>query len=255
MSFQVSVYAGGAVVNITPTSPWGGPNNLPATLATLGWQSESGLFLGLTGTSANRPTPAALAPWVIDRPSQPSFDGPAQGPPGVAPHIGLKFQDTTLGHTVVFDGFGKYFDPCIVPALGSQGQTRSRFMAPSNAPLLSSNFPTEVNAPGYQASAGNFADINDASFVNAINSGWILIGGVGPTSGRAAWLAGLGANTWLGINGNPTEPPLANIPQPFQVQSTPVAPPLWYIDTTLQKCIFYDSTTSAWRDPISGNSV
>jgi hypothetical protein len=90
----------------------------------------------------------------------------------------------------------------------------------------------------YQAAADCPAQIADSDFVAAFNAGWIPVGGVGPTSGRAAWLAGPAAAAWL-----------AGLP------GLPVAPPLFYYDTTLAKLVFYDPVTSTWRDPANGSSV
>jgi hypothetical protein len=94
------------------------------------------------------------------------------------------------------------------------------------------------SANSYQANAGGIADILDSDFVAAFEAGWIPVGGVGPTSGRPAWLAGPAATVWSN-----------NLP------GLQIAPPLFYYDTTLAKLIFYDTVTSTWRDPANGNSV
>jgi len=113
----------------------------------------------------------------------------------------------------------------------------TRFLAaPSNGPVTNSVFPD--SAATYQALAGGIADIADSDFVAAFNAGWIPVGGVGPTSGRAAWLSGPAATAWL--NGLP---------------GLQLAPPLFYFDLTLSKLVFYDTVTSTWRDPANGNSV
>lgn len=113
----------------------------------------------------------------------------------------------------------------------------TRFLAaPSNGPTTCSVFPD--NAATYQVAAGGVADIPDSDFVPAFNANWIPVGGVGPTSGRAAWLAGTAASIWS--NGLP---------------NLLMGSPLFYYDTTLSKLVFYDSTTSTWRDPANGNSV
>jgi hypothetical protein len=103
-------------------------------------------------------------------------------------------------------------------------------------PVTTSVFPD--SPVGYEANAGCPAQIADSDFVAAFNSGWIPVGGVGPTSGRAAWLSGPAATAW-------TE----------SLPGLQIAPPLFYYDTTLAKLVFYDSVTSTWRDPANGNSV
>jgi hypothetical protein len=113
----------------------------------------------------------------------------------------------------------------------------TRFLAPiSNGPVTASVFPDSPIS--YEANAGGIADIADSDFVAAFTEGWIPVGGVGPTSGRAAWLADPAAAAWS-----------AGLPD------LQIAPPLFYFDQTLAKLIFYDAVTSTWRDPANGNSV
>ncbi|MGO8859078.1 MAG: hypothetical protein ACLQO1_25780 [Steroidobacteraceae bacterium] len=115
--------------------------------------------------------------------------------------------------------------------------TTTLFLAPPNPVTVSAVFSDSANS--YQASANGPVQIADSDFLAALDSGFIPVGGIGPTSGRAAWLAGPAAAIWSG-----------NLP------NLPVAPPLWFYDQTLGgKMIFYDVTTSTWRDPANGNSV
>lgn len=114
--------------------------------------------------------------------------------------------------------------------------TTTLFLAPPNPPFVNATFPDSVAS--YEAAAGGPVSIADSDFLAALDSGFIPVGGIGPTSGRAAWLAGPVAAIWAG-----------------SLPNLPVAPPLWFYDQTLGKMIFYDETTATWRDPANGGAV
>jgi hypothetical protein len=121
------------------------------------------------------------------------------------------------------------------------------FMAPvGNGPITESAFPDGTTA---RASAGGPAQIPDPDFVAALQSGWIFVSGIGPTSQRATWLGGPVPNTLTAgiLGGTPDDAARHALLQ--------VAPPYFYYDSTLAKMIFYDAATTSWRDPANGNSV
>jgi hypothetical protein len=112
----------------------------------------------------------------------------------------------------------------------------TRVLAPANSPSTTAAFP-DGNPSGYTAAAGMPADMWDADAVTAVKAGWSLVGGIGPTSGRAAWLQGPAATAWLSGSMGPG-----------------FASPLFYYDTTLSKLVGYDGV-SVWFDPATGSAV
>jgi hypothetical protein len=96
---NVRIYAAGAVTDVT-TQGWLGPPTLAQMLSfssfggTWTWQGVNGLYVCLSGTTANRPTLAQLQSGVFNK--------------GVA---GTKYFDTTLNKMIIFDGAGGWHDP------------------------------------------------------------------------------------------------------------------------------------------------
>lgn len=99
---NVRVYSssGGTVTDVT-TQGWLGPETLAQMLSfssfggTWTWQGVNGLFVCLSGTTANRPTLAQLPANVLNK-------GPAAG---------TKYLDTTLSLLIVMDGAGLWRNP------------------------------------------------------------------------------------------------------------------------------------------------
>jgi hypothetical protein len=109
------------------------------------------------------------------------------------------------------------------------------FLAPPTAPVTESVFPDGAIA---RANAGCPASIPDPDFVAALQSGWIFVSGIGPTSQRATWLGGPVPNTLTaGITGGTPDDAARHA-------LLQVAPPYFYYDTNLAKMIFYDAGTS-----------
>ncbi|MGO8859077.1 MAG: hypothetical protein ACLQO1_25775 [Steroidobacteraceae bacterium] len=99
---NVRIYnsSSGAVTDVT-TQGWEGPESLAQMLSfasfggTWTWQGVNGLYVCLSGTTANRPTLAQLQSGVFNK-------GPAAG---------TKYLDTTLSLLIVMDGAGLWRNP------------------------------------------------------------------------------------------------------------------------------------------------
>jgi hypothetical protein len=103
-----------------------------------------------------------------------------------------------------------------------------------------------VDPRGDSNQASNFLDVLDAPTPNAQSvsntdpSDYIFVGGVGPTSGRAAWIAG----------------PAVATAQAMGFRGAPAAnDAVFYFDTTLNKLIYTVDSGANWRDPATGSTV
>jgi hypothetical protein len=95
---NVRIYSGGAVTDVTPAAPYDNSESLAQAQALsiggLAWQGSSGLYVCLSGSTANRPTLAQLQANAFNK--------------AIA---GTKFFDTTLSLMIVLDGAGAWRNP------------------------------------------------------------------------------------------------------------------------------------------------
>lgn len=96
MATKVRIYASGAVTDVVPSAPWIGPVSLAQYLGYGGeaFQGVTGVFIGLSGATTDRPTPAQLQSNVFNKSI-----------------VGVKFFDTTLNKLLIYDGANGWRDP------------------------------------------------------------------------------------------------------------------------------------------------
>ena len=103
---------------------------------------------------------------------------------------------------------------------------------------------------------GKVYDFPDIAAASLAANDYILVGGVGATSGRAAWIAGPAA-AWAATGGSrPSNYSGApNVTDNVPGTPVPAGDALWYFDTTLNKLVYTVDSGTTWRDPASGSAV